>query len=89
MSAQIVSANDLRDGSVVYLGPDSRWTAVITQAAVANDDDAAKKLLAVAEYHATTALVVAPYLIDVQTTADSVVPVLLRERLRATGPSIL
>ncbi|MGH6930984.1 MAG: DUF2849 domain-containing protein [Dongiaceae bacterium] len=87
MTLQIVTANRLRDGIVVYLGADGAWSERLNDSRVARDDEQAKGLLAAGEQAARDHRVVAPYLIDVQETADGIVPARYRELLRAIGPS--
>lgn len=85
---QIVTANQLTDGLVVYLTSDGRWSAQAADAAVAADADAAGALLALGEADAAAARVVAPYLIEVDAGGDAPVPRRYREVIRARGPSV-
>ena len=86
---QIVTANHLRGGDVVYLTVSGDWSVWVTDAAVADDDVQAQALLDSTAESVIEGLVVEPYLIEVQVDADtgSVAPVRYRERLRASGPS--
>jgi sulfite reductase (NADPH) hemoprotein beta-component len=86
--AQIVTANRLRDGAVVYLGADSRWSTMIADSAVARDAAAAASLMATAERAVADRVVVGPYLIEVAVTGGLPQPLGTRERIRAFGPSI-
>lgn len=83
---QIISANDLLGGQVVYLTAENNWSARIADARIAQDADTAAIMLEVAE--AQTAQVVGPYLIDVSIAAGSPQPVHFREKFRLNGPSI-
>ncbi len=85
---QVVTANRLSDGVVVYLATDHEWSERINDSAVACDKAAAEQLLAEAEVAVTERRVVAPYLIDVAATLEGLVPRAYRERIRALGPSI-
>jgi len=85
-AAQIVTANRLRDGAVVFRRADGSWTLRVEEAASA-DAAAAPALLAAAEQDAAAALVVAPYLVEVTPGAGGLVPTAYRERIRAFGPS--
>jgi len=85
---QIITANRLRDGAVVYLGPDTHWSTRISQAVAAADEDQARALLAVAARAVAEAQVVAPYAIAVARDASGLRPASYRERIRAAGPSI-
>lgn len=87
MTLQVVTANRLGDGRVVFLAAGYRWVEEIGAARVGETDEAAKALLAIAEKAAADRIVVAPYLIDVSTDGDRITPTRYREVLRALGPS--
>ena len=83
---QIVTANRLMDGDVVFLTANHRWDQSLNQAAIAASPDEAAHLLAIAEpqEHA----VVGPYLIDVAVDVDGrPLPTHYRERIRVLGPT--
>ena len=82
---QIVTANRLRDGAVVFLTASGEWISDIARAAVASDEATAQRLLAIGTVAAAESRVVDPYLTAVAEDGDSVVPVSLRERIRAQG----
>lgn len=87
MKGQMVTANRLADGAVVFLGPDGRWAERI-DAGQAVPENEAETLLRIGEA-ATRTEVVGPYLIDVEVGADGGVTALrYRERIRAEGPSV-
>ena len=86
--SQVVTANRLRDGSVVFLTAGHRWSERIGVSAVAGDEAAAEALLAAAERAVRAGEIVAgPYLIDVEIAAGQLRPLRYREYLRAVGPS--
>ncbi|MGZ9033882.1 MAG: DUF2849 domain-containing protein [Rhodospirillales bacterium] len=85
MPQQVLTANRLCDGVVVFLDGDGRWTEHIAAARVAEKADG--EALAKAG-EATAAEVIAPYLIDVTLEADGPRPLRYRERIRAFGPSV-
>ena len=88
MADQMVTANRLADGAVVFLAADGRWVERVAAGAVAGEGEAAAALLKRAEADARTE-VVAPYLIDVGPAPDgTVVALRYRERIRAEGPSV-
>jgi hypothetical protein len=87
MTLQVVTANRLGDGRVVFLADGYRWVEEIGLARVGETDEAAKALLAIAEKAAADRIVVAPYLIGVSADADRIMPTRYREILRALGPS--
>lgn len=85
MSQQVLTANRLSDGAVVFLDADGRWTERIAAARTA---DKAEGEALVAAGEATAGEVIAPYLIDVAVEAEGPRPLRYRERIRAFGPSI-
>lgn len=86
---QIVSANHLLDGDVIYLTARGGWTRHLAQAAVACSPDEAAALLAAAEAQPGTA--VGPYLAEVATDGPGpdagLRPLHYREIFRTRGPS--
>ncbi len=87
MALQVVTANRLGDGRVVFLADGYRWVEEIGLAHVGESEEAAKALLAIAEKAAADRIVVAPYLIDVSAEGERIMPTRYREVLRALGPS--
>ena len=89
MSLKIVTANRLRDGSVVYLAGSSRWSERLRDARRATDEAEADALLDAGERAVAAQEVVAPYLIDVVQADGTIHPVGTREIIRASrGPTI-
>jgi Protein of unknown function (DUF2849) len=87
MTQQVVTANRLGDGRVVYLADGYQWVEEVGRARVAENEEAGKALVAVAEKAVADRIVVAPYLIDVKAEGDRITPTRYREVLRALGPS--
>ena len=87
MALQVVTANRLGDGRVVFLADGYRWVEEIGLARVGETDEASNALLAIAEKAAADRIVVAPYLIDVNAEGERIMPTRYREVLRALGPS--
>ena len=83
---QVVSANDLLDGDVVYLTRNGTWTRSLADAVIAEDKAAANDLLAVANDQ--PGRVVGPTLVGIERRETGVEPAHIRERLRDSGPSI-
>ena len=86
MSLQVVTANRLRDGIVVYLAADGGWRERVADAAIA--DDQGERLMALASAAVEARLVIDPYLIEVVEDGGLVRPSRYREVIRATGPSV-
>ena len=91
MTAQIVTANRLSDGLVVYLNRASGgagWSERIESARIADDAAAADGLLVRAEGPGQAVRVVDPYLIEVTNLGAVPQPVSRREAIRAQGPTV-
>jgi len=88
MTQQVVSANRLTDGLVVYLTPKSGWSERLADGHVAADETAAKSILALAKQAQDDRIVVDPYLIDVADFDGELRPKKYREYIRAMGPSV-
>jgi hypothetical protein len=84
---QVVTANRLADGAVVFRRADGGWVLRVEEAAAVAGEAAASALLACAEQDAAAALVVGPYLIEVESVDGQPTPTGYRERIRAYGPS--
>jgi hypothetical protein len=82
---QIVTANALIDGDVVYLTVDNGWTRDLRLALVLADKTDAE--LALARADAQTADVVGCYLMPVRMTPHGPEPTHFREDFRRRGPS--
>ena len=83
--AQIVSANDLLIGDVVYFTAAGGWTRALREAALARDAGEAGALLARAALQ--QGRVVDPYLADVALDGGAPRPTHFREVFRAHGPT--
>ena len=88
MTQQVVSANRLTDGLVVYLTTGSSWSEQLVDGHIAADDAAAERLLAVAKQAEEDRVVIDPYLIGVAEFDGVLRPKKYREYIRAMGPSV-
>lgn len=87
MRKQIVTANRIGDGAVVYLSEDRRWVFDPTAALATDDRKLADELVA---WGKTQSLVVLdPYAIEVEIGGASVRQLSARERIRAAGPDAM
>jgi len=84
---QVVIANRLRDGIVVFLGADRRWTERVQACAPAASSEEAEKLLDLALQAERDQEVVGPILADVEEREDGWFPIKRREAIRAAGPT--
>lgn len=83
---QVVTANDLLSGDVVYLEQDGSWSRSLFDAAIALDANAAQALLACGSEQQRR--IVGAYLVDLQINDDGTPePVHFREVFRTRGPS--
>ncbi|MFC7052152.1 DUF2849 domain-containing protein [Hansschlegelia quercus] len=87
-ATQIVTANRLDDGVVVYLAPDGGWTERLGAARRIEGDDALASALEIAKAAETDRVVVEAYPIDVAEQGGALVALRLREKIRAEGPTI-
>lgn len=85
-SPQIITANDLLDGDVIFLTADHDWSRVLAAAAIADTPEQAQCLLDIAAKH--SGRVVEPYSVDVQlNAAGAPTPTHYREHIRTLGPT--
>jgi hypothetical protein len=83
---QLVTGNQLRDGTVVYFAGAGAWSPSIDAARLV-EDDKAEALLAEAQSGPVPLPAVAPVLIEAVEEAGHIRPLSLRERIRAEGPT--
>lgn len=86
--AQIVTANSLIDGAVVFRAADGGWVSSVDGAGLLHSKEEAALAESAAHADAAQAVVVDVALIDVAVTDGRIVPVRLRERIRAFGPTV-
>jgi len=90
MSQKIITANNLRDGLVVFLTPSGLWSTEIAAARIVGTGEL-DEALAYGKAQHDARIIVEPYDIDVELHPDAgvPVPVRLRERIRAAkGPTV-
>jgi hypothetical protein len=86
---QMIIANRLVDGAVVFLGPGASWTTAIASGAVVDDEAEAQRLLGEVKQLEARSPVIDPQVIQVKRDSDGVVrPVEIRELIRAFGPTV-
>lgn len=81
--AEIVTANKLHTGTVVYLDAHGRWIEALNRAAVANDAEILKRLEAIAAESASRNEVTAIYAFPVRLVDGCAEPISVREKIRA------
>ncbi len=85
MNPQVITANALVEGDVVYLSAKGAWARSLIEAQVYTDAALAQDRLAAAS--ARSGEVVGVYLMDVATETGAPQPKHFREDFRQTGPS--
>jgi hypothetical protein len=85
----VVTANRLIDGIVVYLASDGGWTEEIGRARLAESEDETKALEAEAARDVALRKVVAVYPMEVALHDGEVDPLSVRERIRAAHRTTL
>jgi hypothetical protein len=85
----VVTANRLVDGIVVYLASDGSWTEEIERARIASTEDETQALEAQAEKAVKDRIVVAMYAMSVEIKDGAVDPLSVREKIRAAHRTTL
>ncbi len=85
---QIVSANRLTDGIVVFLGQGDQWVENFRSAALLADKPALEAGLARAQDAVRANIVVEVAPMDVAETPHGLEPKHIRDRIRAEGPTV-
>jgi hypothetical protein len=85
---QMIIANRLRDGAVVFLAPNEGWETAIAAGQLIADEAEGARLMAVAKRHETECQVIDPQLIDVEVEDGQPRPTAIREAIRAFGPTV-
>lgn len=85
---QVMTANRLDDGAVVYLDRDARWVEDLASARVAETETDRSAMEHAATQAVADRLVVGPYLFAVDAGDGGPRPISQRERIRAAGPTV-
>jgi hypothetical protein len=85
---QMIIANRLVDGAVVFLGRGEGWTTAIADGALIDDETEAQRLLGAAKQLEARSPVIDPQVIQVKVDGGAVRPVEIRELIRAFGPTV-
>ena len=87
MMPQVLTANRLSVGEVVYWNAAKGWVTYLRDAEILADDKAESVLKSDGARSVQERQVVNPYLFEVRVNGDAIVPVKKREAIRAAGPS--
>ena len=85
---KVLTANRLSDGEAVWYATGAGWIETLQGADVAADKSAEAQLEEIGAAARDRNRVVDVVLIDVQVVDGAIVPLRLRERIRADGPTI-
>ncbi len=85
---QVMTANRLRDGDVVFLNRAGKWELAIDQAVLAQEPQAVAALEARAKEDELSTLVTGAYLFDAERVDGKIRASHIRERIRAQGPTV-
>ena len=85
-TAQVITANRLLDGEVVYKAKGNRWVTRVSQAQLLNDDTQCHNALQWANQQEEQCVTTGAYVIDVFCD-KGIMPVSLRETIRSRGPT--
>jgi hypothetical protein len=88
MESEIVTANRLIDGAVVYLTENDSWSETIADACLATSETKKIILLESAALALKNQKIVGPYAMTAEDSPLGPVPQSQRERIRAAGPTI-
>ena len=84
----VITANRLTDGVVVFRTGDEGWSEDFNRAAVLPDPEATTNALKGAKQDEANSIVVDPYAVAVEERNGHLAPKALREAIRAAGPTI-
>jgi hypothetical protein len=85
---EMITANRLADGLVVFLDAEGGWTEDFHRGAVVADAEAKAAALETASRATAGNHVVDAYAIELEMRAGHLAPKALRERIRASGPTV-
>jgi hypothetical protein len=85
---KVVTANRLSDGAVVFLTRAAVWSEDIDSAVVAVEPQAAAVLGEHGKHAEAANHITGSYVIDVERRDGRVLPLHIRERIRALGPTV-
>lgn len=85
---QVVIANRLRDGLVVFLGNGKKWVERVEDCVPTGDDAVAAELAALGEAAEANQEVIGAALIEVEDRDGVLTPIKMREAIRAQGPTV-
>jgi hypothetical protein len=85
---QVISANRLTDGIIVFLGVGDAWVERLAEAKVLHDEAELKAAMARATADVAASRVVEVAAFEVEVSGLNIRPKHLRDRIRAAGPTV-
>ncbi|MGD1877424.1 MAG: DUF2849 domain-containing protein [Kiloniellaceae bacterium] len=85
---QVITANRLREGDVVYLTEAGHWSTYLNESRVGADKAVIEEMLAQAQAAVAARQVVSVYAMEVVEVDGILQPLSTREIIRAAGPSV-
>src|SRR5262245_13433555 len=85
---QVLTANRLSDGEVVYLDARDRWVERLAEAQILGDKAEGEAALVKGVQAENNRQVVHAYLFDISGQGEALKPVKMREIIRAEGPTV-
>ncbi len=85
---KMITANELRDGYVVFLGPNGVWVRTVEGGQLFAEGPELDQAKVYAQAQHDARIVVEPYVIDIVVRDGAPVPEKLKERIRAKGPTV-
>jgi hypothetical protein len=85
---QVMTANRLRDGEVVFLTRSGQWNEAIDEAVLVQEPQAAAALETRADADVKANLVTGHYLFDAERVDGKIRATHIRERIRTLGPTV-
>lgn len=82
----MITGNATDDGAPIYLRADGGWTRSLSEGKAGTSDELAAAL---ALAKTQQRIVCDPYVIDVKSVDGRLAPTSVRERIRASGPTVL
>ncbi|MBO0345777.1 DUF2849 domain-containing protein [Roseibium limicola] len=84
---KVITGNRLLDGEVVWMGENGSWVELLSLAKILHEKNDVADAMALAKKSLDEQVMVDAYEIDVKEEDGRVVPVRLRELIRAAGPT--
>lgn len=85
---QVMTANALSEGDVLFLSKDNKWVLDLQQAQIGEGEAELAAMEATGAQGVANNLLIEPYFIEIEQTEGRISPVTTREKMRSLGPSV-